>query len=92
MTMPKPVELTCHCPAYKFPHRYGGGLCTKWSAVEEVWNTEDVCSACPYKTHNTGGRDEPPSSYCDLLEYSKKANPSDCPGFERIVDTKKEKV
>jgi hypothetical protein len=34
----KPEERTCECPAYKFPHREGGGFCHV--------GIEPVCAAC----------------------------------------------
>ena len=45
----RPGELVCHCFAYRFPHRFGGGLCTGRNIVTETWNKNwgtGECSDC----------------------------------------------
>jgi hypothetical protein len=34
----KPViEFTCKCDAYRFPHRFGGGMCNGRNLVDQWW-------------------------------------------------------
>ena len=43
-------EFVCDCPAYKFPHRFGGGKCTGFKVVSDHWSTYfghcDDCQSC----------------------------------------------
>jgi len=44
--MPKPQQ-TCHCAAYKFPHRYESGMCSAPECVAAD-ETCPMCSECEY--------------------------------------------
>lgn len=42
-------EHVCHCHAYKFPHRFGGGKCRGFTLVEEYWGSSygtGLCAEC----------------------------------------------
>lgn len=39
-------QVTCHCSAYDFPHRFGGGACNGQSIVETKFGGE-YCASCP---------------------------------------------
>lgn len=40
-------EVVCRCPAYRFPHRCGGGRCTgdEWAEAYRIYNGE-LCERC----------------------------------------------
>lgn len=90
--MSKDKQLTCRCPAIKFPHRFMSGDCTGWSAVQEVWDKDLGCSRdCRYYSYNPGASDEPPSSDCYLLNHNKGRFPVECPHLDELVKEQKEK-
>ena len=42
-------EKTCSCGAYRFPHRFGGGVCHGLDIVEDTWEQNwggGVCADC----------------------------------------------
>lgn len=42
----KRKQYTCRCPAYDFPHRFGGGKCTGISEVQKCWENKIYCRQC----------------------------------------------
>ena len=55
MRPPRPGEVTCHCFAYRFPHRFGGGHCRGRQIVLEAWARNwgaGPCSDCANLAHD----------------------------------------
>lgn len=45
-------EVTCNCPAYSFPHRFGGGCCNGWHIVEQCFDQRLQCQHCNLYSEN----------------------------------------
>lgn len=65
--MRKRHQVTCHCRAYDFPHRFGGGSCNGMSIVESKCGGQ-LCITCPAFLGSEGG--------CDVLRGSE--SPREC--------------
>lgn len=86
--MSKKEQISCTCSAYPYKHRWKGGKCTGWQAVEKVWEEEnDACRDCSLCTYFKGDRETPDEFECSLLEkLYNGAKPEDCPGLDRVVE------
>lgn len=67
---------TCRCRVYTFPHRFLAGQCTGISAVERVFETGQVCIACPHSLVAPAGVE------CAVLNSGKYM---ECPGLLTVV-------
>jgi hypothetical protein len=65
-------EATCHCSAYPFPHRLGGGVCsgTDWLVSYKTLVREE-CNYCNHDNKNLS---------CDVIEGKEPL--SSCPAVE----------
>jgi hypothetical protein len=75
---------TCHCSAYAFPHRFKGGKCDGWDAVERVFENGSACRDCKLYEEQREPHGEL-TGICMLLETQDQARPEDCPGIELVV-------
>lgn len=39
-------QAVCNCPAYDFPHRFGGGSCNGWFLAKECFDNRTSCYGC----------------------------------------------
>lgn len=69
-------EYLCHCHAYKFPHRFGGGRCDGFWLVVEQWENNYGGGAC----HHCNSRD---NHECDV--YGGKENINECPVYQDFI-------
>ena len=84
------MSQQCKCSAYPFPHRWGGGKCDKWSAVEFVWENSSRCRDCTYFRTETAPHGER-IAWCDLLDragITAAVQPEMCPELELAVKEK----
>jgi len=49
----RPFQLTCHCRAYEFPHRLGGGRCHGLAWADAYYLL--IHNPCPTCNANAGG-------------------------------------
>lgn len=70
-------EYVCYCNAYPFPHRFGGGLCSGLSVVEEHWGAYyggcEECRGCNLLDNNE----------CQVIQGL--AKPSECGVWREFV-------
>ena len=52
---PRPGEVVCHCFAYRFPHRFGGGRCHGRDIVFKTWDSWQ-CGDCWLQDETPEGR------------------------------------
>lgn len=73
----RPGEHTCRCPAYPFPHRFGGGRCTGLFLIQEHWNLywgqSEECQNCNNKSE----------AGCEVLEGRERE--TECPVWQEFV-------
>lgn len=68
-------EHVCDCPAYGFPHRFGGGRCRGTAAVDKVWDANygaGECATCSQADSTDG----PPE--CQVLTGRESVNAAPC--------------
>lgn len=78
----------CRCHAYPYPHRWGGGKCVKWFAVEEVFDEGVECLSCSMRRTSREPHGEITRS-CVLLDAwnaGENVSPEQCPGLSTIVN------
>lgn len=68
----------CYCQAYPFPHRLGGGNCTLWGVVEEVFRVGLCPRTCQHLVIDAAA-----GRYCKLI--IEEGDPSNCPGLTFIT-------
>ena len=77
---PRKGEYTCTCPAYRFPHRFGGGRCSGMWLVVEQWESYyggGDCRSC--NSYNT--TEQVP--YCEVYEGGESVR--ECPVWQEFV-------
>ncbi len=74
---PRKGEHVCRCPAYRFPHRFGGGKCTGFHVVAQQWYTFFGLGACENCISNSDGS-------CQIVEG--RESEKECPVFQELVD------
>ncbi len=60
-------QVTCLCPAYDFPHRFGGGRCNGYHMASHCFDNRLACQGCICLT----------SDGCDVI--NQQESPSECP-------------
>jgi hypothetical protein len=76
MRKPRRGEHVCRCPAYRFPHRFGGGRCTGVSVADEYWSMHWGGGECRTCVLNDDG-------VCQVLSGTERAN--ECVVFQDFV-------
>lgn len=77
-------EYTCNCPAYRFPHRFGGGKCTGFAVVSAHWEQYyghcEECLRCNLHVENQ----------CQVVLGLEKEN--ECPVFQEFTQNEEIKL
>lgn len=66
-------QVTCHCSAYSFPHRFGGGKCRAINIVESCFHSRSMCVNCNLFTEYG----------CEVL--NEKEHARECPGVQEFI-------
>ena len=69
------MQVTCHCTAYSFPHRLGGGNCNASLWCEYIWQNlhEEYCTTCNCNNNNACDVVNTAESvkHCEMYRYLK---------------------
>lgn len=82
---PRFGEFVCHCRAYKFPHRFGGGKCTGIVIAEQTWEKcwgGGVCATCNALNER--------ERYCEVVEGQEDI--SECEAYQEFIEYHEIKV
>lgn len=74
-------EHTCHCRAYRFPHRFGGGKCTGIHIAGETWEQcwgGGICSTCNCL------RDDHGPKQCDVVNGAESI--VECEAYQEFIN------
>lgn len=77
---PRKGEHVCTCPAYRFPHRFGGGHCSGMWIVVQQWESYyggGDCRNC--NSYNTTEH----VPYCEVYEGGESVQ--ECPVWQEFV-------
>lgn len=78
MRKPRPGEYTCNCDAYKFPHRFGGGKCTREEYATQYWETFQGAGDC-FRCKCFNDQEH----YCEVAQGQENA--SECEALQNLI-------
>lgn len=81
-------EYTCNCPAYHFPHRFGGGRCSGSWVVDDTWENSYGCTSPCNDCINKNETEDVP--YCEVHIGQERVNV--CPAWLEFVEYNEIKV